>query len=371
MVDKVEYFCECCRTSVEFSKLPIQCDSCFYWFHGKCEKLTKKEWNQLGCSNLTWNCKACTKEIFPYFNLSDDELLECIMDLTSDIKELCDKCLSLEKNVIRYSYENLNNSDEISKYITHDKLCSMSHEIQNSLSIIHFNCRSIKRNFDDIECLLHRCNVEFKIICLSETWMTESDDYDNFKLNGYMVHYMNRLYKRGGGTALFVKDTIKQKCIQELSYSVENCFDVVTVEIKESNGKFIYVSCLYRPPNVRMDSFMENYTTFLQKLGNKRVFICGDFNIDLIKSQQNNDTNNFLDMIYSYGQHPLITLPTRITNKSSSAIDHIFTNILNVNIKRTVISRCITRGLYTDFTYKTPGCGLYTGAGNTPISFTK
>ena len=28
------------------------------------------------------------------------------------------------------------------------------------------------------------------------------------------------------------------------------------------------------------------------------------------------------------------------------------------------------RGLYTDFTNETPGCGLYTGAGNTPNSKT-
>ena len=32
--------------------------------------------------------------------------------------------------------------------------------------------------------------------------------------------------------------------------------------------------------------------------------------------------------------------------------------------------RCITRGLYTDFTYKTTKCGLYNGAGNTRISKT-
>ena len=38
--------------------------------------------------------------------------------------------------------------------------------------------------------------------------------------------------------------------------------------------------------------------------------------------------------------------------------------------RRYRIFRCITRGLYTDFTYKTPGCGLYTGAGNASISFT-
>ena len=38
---------------------------------------------------------------------------------------------------------------------------------------------------------------------------------------------------------------------------------------------------------------------------------------------------------------------------------------ITINIYRNY--RCITRGLYTDFTNETLGCGLYTGAGNTPI----
>ena len=139
-----------------------------------------------------------------------------------------------------------------------------------------------------------------------------------------------------------MKDSIHQRFVDELSYSIENCFDIVTVEPKENTGNHIYVSCLYRPPNVCMDRFIENYVLFLQRMENKKMFISGDFNIDLIKSESDSSTNKFLDLVYSYGQYPLITRPTRITSKSSTGIDNIFTNILEVHIKGRILIDDIT-----------------------------
>ena len=52
----------------------------------------------------------------------------------------------------------------------------------------------------------------------------------------------------------------------------------------------------------------------------------GDFNLDLIKSEHHSATGKFLDDMNSVGLHPLIALPTRITPKSATLIDNIFTN---------------------------------------------
>ena len=52
----------------------------------------------------------------------------------------------------------------------------------------------------------------------------------------------------------------------------------------------------------------------------------GDFNLDLIKSDQHTATGKFLSDLNSRGFHPLISLPTRITSKSATLIDNIFTN---------------------------------------------
>ena len=264
MTDNLEYICDVCSGKVEYSKMPIQCDSCAYWYHGKCEKLSKKEWVELGNSNTTWNCKNCAKSIFPFYCLDDEEFQECVHNVTSKMKDLIETCLGLESDVKQYYDGNYFNTFTASNYLTHEQLSRMSVEIENSFSLVHFNCRSLKSNFDDIENLLYRCNANFKVIGLSETWMNDEkgDDYEKFYLNGYTVHYINRKNKKGGGAALFVKDSVKQKTIDELTYSIDNCFDVVTVEIKDNKSNVFLVSCIYRPPNTNMNVFIESYTIF-------------------------------------------------------------------------------------------------------------
>ena len=88
----------------------------------------------------------------------------------------------------------LNKYNVNSGYITYEELSSMHQEIKQSVSLIRFNCRSVKSNFDNIDCLLHRCRSEFSIIGLSETWMNDvkGDDYDMYDMKGYTVHYVNR-----------------------------------------------------------------------------------------------------------------------------------------------------------------------------------
>ena len=86
-----------------------------------------------------------------------------------------------------------------------------------------------------------------------------------------------------------------------------------------------------------MNKFIYNYTAFLQKLENKKVFICGDFNVELIKSEISNDTNKLLYLVYSVGQYPLNTMPTRIVDKNLTSIDNIFTNVLDYDIKSNIL----------------------------------
>ena len=62
---------------------------------------------------------------------------------------------------------------------------------------------------------------------------------------------------------------------------------------------------------------------------NKNVYICGDFNIDLLKIEVNNETKVFIDTMYSMGLFPLIIRPSRLTEFTSTLIDNIFSNIVN------------------------------------------
>ena len=49
----------------------------------------------------------------------------------------------------------------------------------------------------------------------------------------------------------------------------------------------------------------------------------GDFNIDLLKFQTHDKTNDFIKCMITTGYLPVITKPSRITNHSATLIDHI------------------------------------------------
>ena len=86
------------------------------------------------------------------------------------------------------------------------------------------------------------------------------------------------------------------------------------------------VGVVYRPPGTDIACFLFKMGEILEKVKNKRLYLMGDYNIDLIKSNQHIATDNFLSSMNSAGLHPLISLPTRVTSTSATLIDNIFTN---------------------------------------------
>ena len=70
------------------------------------------------------------------------------------------------------------------------------------------------------------------------------------------------------------------------------------------------------------------FTTLLSHMKAIRhsSYVCGDYNIDLLKVKRNKHYCEYFDEIISQGFIPKITLPTRISEHSSTLIDNIFTS---------------------------------------------
>ena len=200
----------------------------------------------------------------------------------------------------------------------------------NDISIIHFNCRSIRKNFESVKDYLNNLPIEFDIIALTETWESNNVCNDLYMLQGYNSFFISRENKIGGGVAVFTKLNLQVKQIKDCSFSVDDIFDCVSIEI-ECDSKNIVVCCIYRPPNRSINSFTEHVNEVLNKFVNKTVYVVGDFNINILNHEKHKETNDFIDLMYSKGVFPLITKPTRITNTTATLIDNIFTNDLNHN----------------------------------------
>ena len=62
----------------------------------------------------------------------------------------------------------------------------------------------------------------------------------------------------------------------------------------------------------------------------------GDLNFNLLDSSDNS-TEMLVDTMFDHHFYPLINKPTRITEKSYSAIDHIWTDIINTKINSNIV----------------------------------
>lgn len=67
------------------------------------------------------------------------------------------------------------------------------------------------------------------------------------------------------------------------------------------------------------------------KTHQKVVFICGDFNIDLLNPNKNKMTDKFINTMHSLSLYPKVTRPSRITSNCATLIDNIFTNDFESN----------------------------------------
>ena len=85
------------------------------------------------------------------------------------------------------------------------------------------------------------------------------------------------------------------------------------------------------PPGERytnnINAFTMEIEPVLQELSstNAEVFICGDYNINLLKLTGESHLADFFDMMLGHSFYPKITLPTRVNNSSGATlIDNIF-----------------------------------------------
>ena len=75
-----------------------------------------------------------------------------------------------------------------------------------------------------------------------------------------------------------------------------------------------------------IDSFLLEFSPVIQTLSkiSKNVVLAGDFNIDLLKLNSNTKYQEFYDTLAEFDFLPIITLPTRISKRNATLIDHMY-----------------------------------------------
>ena len=240
--------------------------------------------------------------------------------------------------------------NSINNQCNYDNIPNQIHTNSN-ISIIHFNARSLIKNFNSITNYLYSLHHKFDIIVISETWLNEYNKDLYFILDYNNIH-ITRNHKRGGGTSIFVKKSFKYITIDTLSTTLPNKFDIVTIKLIIPNSKDIIISGIYKCPEFDIINFLDEiYNLFNTLSTDNTIFLCGDFNIDILKLTCPK-VSHFIDILISLGLHPIITKPSRITNITSTLIDNIYTNYNHVPISNGLLYNDISDHLPIFCIYK-------------------
>lgn len=252
---------------------------------------------------------------FPFHNLDNEEYSSLFTCHTETI-------LRPFNSDTEVSFPNW--SPELCDYTTLAKYNELNFT-PNNFSIIQINCRSLLHNFNNITSLIERNAPD--VIAVSETWLKQGDEaYCN--LRGYNFISCPRKEGRGGGVGVYISNKWHSSIIEDATLSLRDVCEGIVVELHYDSYSLI-VASLYRPPAGDLEQFNQRFALFLENLSSKtskKIFIAGDFNINLIKINDHNKTSDFFNTLVSAGFLPAVTRPTRITEFTSSLIDNIFFN---------------------------------------------
>ena len=201
-------------------------------------------------------------------------------------------------------------------------------------SILSLNIQSVNAKFDEFQLFVNRMNLTnpISVICLQECWLSAMDNVTMFNLDGYELFSQPNQCCAHGDLIIYVHKQFAATVLTNIKVQSSG-WEYLCVQLSHQKPRSKqYILCnIYRTPNELVDdinTFTNELSSFLVKLKNLKhsAYLCGDYNIDLLKVKINKHYCNYFDDVVSNGLFPKITLPTRLSDHSSTLIDNIFTN---------------------------------------------
>ena len=216
-----------------------------------------------------------------------------------------------------------------SQYYDIDGMSDFLSTNTNNISVISWNIQSLNSKFNEIAGLIHHLedqSLHFDVICLQESWLSEEDNYNLFKIDNYTFYKKDVEVNCSshGGLIIYVRNEI---CVNKIEFLRNRLtYEGIAITIKTAENKKIKIINIYRPPRETFDEFINDFIpTISDQIKNTNdVILTGDFNLNLL------NLNN--RKIYSYFDHmlnlhllPKITFPTHFLDNTCTLIDNIFT----------------------------------------------
>jgi len=118
-----------------------------------------------------------------------------------------------------------------------------------------------------------------------------------------------------------------------------DCIETAFIDIPNGASCKFIVGVVYRPPDGNLLDFNVNYSNLLDKKSwcRSNCYIAGDFSINLLNCDSHSDTEHFPHTVSLHYQFPVITRPTHFCPTTSTLIDNVFVNNLNIDSYAVII----------------------------------
>ena len=284
---------------------------CNQWVHIKCNNLNDLDYNILKSKHENWYCILCTPEILPFCQINEKMYIpKENLNKPSDALVNLMKLLSWFIRLTNDEKENQLNLPNCN-YRDTDYFKNLTKDFKRkALSFFHMNVCSLTKYFDDFNILLSDLNVSFDILAITETRIKkDSSSPINLQLSNYSIGH-TPTESSAGGTLPYINKRLSYQLRNDLRLYDPRKIESTYIEIICSKSTNVIVGSIHKHPALPINDFTNDFISplllKLQKESSKRVFLLGDFNIDLLKYEISDSVNNFIDTLSSNFLLPLI-----------------------------------------------------------------
>lgn len=191
------------------------------------------------------------------------------------------------------------------------------------ISMCHLNIQSLKSTTEKFDHIKLQLIPEFDVITLSETWLNDNCDSNDYDINEY--HPMFRRDRHTGAVGGGVAAWVSSRLVAKRRLDIEKPdIEAMWLEIRCHNNKFL-LCVLYRPPSENIDFWdkIQDMYDSARCVGIENIIFMGDFNAD-DRTSHGSHLQFFLDANNLFSH---IDQPTRCTDNCQSKLDKIVSNI--------------------------------------------
>ena len=361
--------------SEKSKKFKLQCTACLgYCYHETsvrtcsiCHKKVHKK-----CHKENLGCIACCESLIPGYHVSSYDLF---------VNRTCPTTASFNPYSRSYTINSIGNSldqetdpsnpywNEISEILTncrYQEQKNVKSSKPDELIVFALNIRSLIKNITNLREELDSY-IKYDLLCLNETNCSIDklpNGINDILLEGFyepIIQEPVRKTGKGGGLAIYVNkqlcDFEKIECFR--SYTdpddASGEFQLIKIHNCKNTNKTKIIANFYRSPSRSVKGFLallDNTLRGLDRHSRKHIMFFGDANIDLIKYDSDSSAQDLIDILAKYGFAQTVSKPTRVTDHSTTLIDHVYTNQIENTVSTNILTLDISDHLATVSTFK-------------------